>query len=883
MLTLRKLRRRVQALFSRGRLDDELDEELQVHLELEVARLRGEGLEPGEARRRALAEFGGVTRIREETKDARGLRPLEDLGRDLRLGLRSLLRRPAFTTVVLLTLGVGVGGSAAIFGAVDGILLTPLPYPQAERVLAVWQHDRKTGRDEVAPANFLDWRERSSAFERLTAMEPFGLDWQKPEGPVYLPTWLVYEGFFDVFGTPPLHGRTFRDDEHAQGRGDVVVLGYRLWQSRFAGANDVLGRVLALDGRPHTVVGVMPDGFAMPSDEAVWAPKVLAGWEKQSRTSNFYFVFGRLRAGVSVAEAESDLRGVAAGLSREFPRTNADVGVAVVPLPEQMVGRARKALLLLLGAVGLVLAVVTASVASMQLARAASREREFAVRSTLGAGPGRVARQLLAENLLLAGFGTGLGFALARLALDGIRALAPEDLPRVSELRADGDVLLFAACVSLLTVLSTGLFPVLIAARAQLQSGLVQGGRGATGGRVLARAQGALVVFQLCTSLVLLIGAGLLIRSFVSVLRQERGFRSDGVVAVTVQSWSYYPKPPDRAAFVRDVVDRLSALPGVKAAGMTSSLPLFETIGAEQAPLTIEGAPPPAPGENAPLVHYTIATGGLFETLSIPLRQGRAFDARDDAKAAPVALVNEAFVRWHFPGEDPLGKRIALGGSASRQQGPVMREVVGVVGDVRRFALHEEARPGVYVPHAQMPTGANAFVVWGQARPSDLLGLTRRALWQLNPTIPIYRETTMAELVGASVRERRFLLALLSGFAAMALGLAAAGLFGLMSYLTGQRTREFGVRMALGAARSQLLSLVLKRGIALAAAGIAIGLLGALALTRVLAGLLYNVTPLDAATFAGSAAVLLATAVAASFYPAWRAATTDPIGALREE
>jgi putative ABC transport system permease protein len=559
------------------------------------------------------------------------------------------------------------------------------------------------------------------------------------------------------------------------------------------------------------------------------------------------------------------------------------VGVAVVPLPEHVVGRVRRALLLLLGAVALVLLVVTASVASMQLARAASREREFAVRSTLGAGTGRLARQLLAENLLLAGLGTAVGFALARLALDAIRALAPTDLPRAHELRADADVLLFALLVSLLTVFATGIAPLVLAGRARLQAGLAQGGRTATGGRLLARAQGALVVFQLCTSLVLLIGAGLLIRSFVSVLAQERGFRSEGVVSVTVHSWSYYTKAPDRAAFVRDVVERLRALPGVKSAGMTSSLPLQEMIGAEQAPVTIEGAPPVAAGETAPLVHFAIATPGLFETLGIPVRRGRPFDERDDAAAAPVVLVNEAFVRRHFPDENPLGRRIALGGSASGQQAPVLREIVGVVGDVRRFALHQEARPGVCVPHAQMPSGAHAFVVWGEGRPAELLSQTRKAIWQLNPAIPINRETTMAALVGASVRERRFLLALLSGFAAMALGLAAAGLFGLMSYLTAQRTREFGVRMALGAARSQLVSLVLRRGLLLAATGMAIGLLGALAVTRVLSGMLYNVTPFDAKTFLASAALLLATAVAASFYPAWRAATIDPIRALREE
>jgi putative ABC transport system permease protein len=631
------------------------------------------------------------------------------------------------------------------------------------------------------------------------------------------------------------------------------------------------------------VIGVMPAGFAMPSDEVVWAPKVLAGWERQARTSNFYTVFGRLRAGVSAAEAESDLRTVAARLSQEHPRTNADSGVSVVALPEQILGRARRALLLLLGAVGLVLAVVMASVASMQLARVTTREQEFAIRCTLGAGPGRVVRQLLVENLLLVCAGTAVGFALAKLTLDGVRALAPAELPRMNELGTDSRVLVFAACASLLTVLATGLAPVWIALRSPLQHGLVQAGRSSTGGRALGRAQGALVVFQLCTSLVLLIGAGLLLRSFVSVLGQDRGFRSDGVVAATVQTWSYYPQPADRAGFVREVTERLAALPGIRAAGMTSSLPLMESSGAEQAPLTIEGAPPPAAGEDAPLVHFTVVSPGLFRTLDIPLRQGRLLDGRDDAGRAPVALVNETFVRRFLADEEPLGKRMALGGSAARgQQRPVLREIVGIVGDVRRVALHEEARPGVYVPHAQMPTGANAIVVWGQGRPSELLAMTRRAIWESNPSLPIYRETTMAELIGTSVRERRFLLALLGGFAAMALGLAAAGLFGLMSYLTAQRTREFGVRMALGAARRQLLGLVLRRGLTLAALGIGLGLAGALALTRLLAGLLFDVTPLDAATFSAGITVLLVTAAGASLYPAWRAATTDPLAALRE-
>ena len=773
---LRRLVRRLSALVTRSRFESELDEEIRLHLDELTARLRAEGLPEAEARRRAVLEFGAVESFREEAREARGLQPLDDLARDLRLGACALRRRPGFTAAVVLTLGVGVGGCAAIFGAIDGMLLTPLPYADAERIVAVWQHDRTAPvpRQDVAPANFLDWRERSRAFERLTAMEPFGLDWLGPEGPVYLPAWLVYEGFFDVLRTPPLLGRTPGADEHVAGRADVVVLGYGLWKSRFAGQADVVGRVLTLDGRAHIVVGVMPEGFAMPSDDVVWAPKLLTGSEKQQRSGGFYSVFGRLRPGVTLAEAEADLGAVAAQLAREHPRSNADVGVSLVPLAEQIVGGARKALLLLLGAVLLVLAVVTSSAASMQLARAASRAREFALRSALGAGPGRVARELLAEGLILAALGAALGCALAHLILDGVRALAPTDLPRLSELRADPGVFAFAACLSLLAVLATGIAPSLLAARAKLQPGLAQGGRGATRGGWLARAQAGLVLLQLCTTLVLLIGAGLLLRSFASLLAEPGGFRSDGVVALTVQSWGYFTKPAERAAFVAAVLERVRSEPGVQAAGMTSSVPLMDSIGAEQAPLELEGAPALGADESPPLVSYAVVSPGFLETLAIPLRAGRRFEARDQADAPQVALVNEAFVRQHSPGRDPIGRRLALSRSAARNQGPSGREIVGVVGDVRRDGLHEAARPCVYLPHPQSPSGANAFVARGDRTPAELLQAIRRAVWQLSPAMPVYRETTLAEVVGASVRERRFLMALLTGFAGMALALAAA-------------------------------------------------------------------------------------------------------------
>ncbi len=395
---------RLANVFRHNRLRHEVEEELAFHIQEGVDELRDAGHNTADAERQAHRQFGNLPLKVEETIDMNLWRWLEELWRDLRIGLRGLLRRPGFLMVVLLTLAVGVGGASAIAGAIHGILLKPLPYPQPDRLVAVWQHDLDAGEDrqEVSPANFLDWRERVTTFEHLVAMEPYGLNWQSPEGPIYLSTQLVSEGFFDAFGAQPLLGRTFILDEHDRGRGDVVVLGYMLWRTRFGGAPDVVGRVLTLDDRPHTVVGIMSEGFAVPSDDVVWAPKVLQGWEEEARTSNFYLVFGRLRPDASISEAAAELDTVATQLAREYPRTNASTRIALVPLVDQMVGRIRGALWLLFGAVGLVLAVVTAAIASLQLARAVTRRREFAVRSALGAGVGRVTRQLVAENAIVA-------------------------------------------------------------------------------------------------------------------------------------------------------------------------------------------------------------------------------------------------------------------------------------------------------------------------------------------------------------------------------------------------------------------------------------------------------------------------------------------------
>jgi predicted permease len=875
MLSPRRVFRRLRALFSREQLDRELDDEIRFHLEMdaEAAARRGQ-VAP------ARASLGNVPLVKDVVRDTRGVRPLEDFLTDVRVALRGLIRRPTFTLASLATFALGAGGVAAVFGAINGILLTPLPYPAPDRMVVAWEWSNSHARQqEASPGNFLDWRERATAFEYLVASEPYGLDWKSPDGPVYLNTWLVTENFFDAFGVMPLLGRTFRPDEHQQGRGRVLVLGWAKWQRQFGGDTGVVGRIITLDGAPWEIIGVMPRAFdALDGNDLVWIPKVLAGWEPTARTSPFWTVFGRIRPGVTLEQAGADLSRVAAQLGVEHPRTNGSIGAVLVPVTEQVVGGARRALWLLLGAVGVLLLVAAANVTGLQLARALDRGREFAVRTAIGASGNRMMRQLVTESLVLAGLGSLVGFALAFGGLGVVRRLAPPEVPRPEQLQADLPVLLVAVAVGLLTALLSGITPALSAARSNPARGLTEGGRAFTAGPLARRFRAALVGGQFAFALVLLVGAGLLFRSFVAILTQDRGFQSDRVLIAITQAWDYFPTPEARAEYVRQASERLGQVPGVEAVGMTSSIPLNENIGAETGLVLIQGQA--TPSADLPEVHAVIATGGYFEALRIPLRGGRAFTDDDRATTAQVAMVNDAFVRRFFSGEDPIGRRITMGISRAPK---VDREIVGVVADVRRHALHEEARPAVYVPHAQAPTGATGFMIRTSGDPDLVTDAVKGVFAGLNASMPVSKVTTMDRLVGESMRERRFLLTLLAGFALAGLGLAATGIFGVMSYITGERTREIGVRMAFGADRASVLGMVLGDGTRIAGAGILAGLAGALLTTRVLTGMLYGVRALDPLTFLGGALLLLAVGLAATWIPARRAAGLDPVDALRAE
>ena len=703
------------------------------------------------------------------------------------------------------------------------------------------------------------------------------MDYIGPDGPEHLGTWLVSEGFLETFGLRPLLGRGFLPEEFVPGRNNVAVIGENVWRSRFNADPSIIGRQLVLDSIPRTIIGVMPRSFRFPPDREVWQPLVFDEDDKRLRRSTFMTVVGRLAPGVTLQRAQSDLDGVSAQLTREYPRTNTGVTARLIRLPEQTVGHVRSALLVLMGAVALVLLIACGNVAGLLLARAVQREREVAVRVALGASQGRILRQLAAESLVLAMAGGVAGLVVAFGGLVAIRALGPETLPRLDEIAIGPSVLAFALATTLGAAVIFGIAPAVHATPTDVREKLAAANTRSGTGRPRRRLQNGFVVVQFALALVLLVGAGLLVRSFVSLLRVERGFDPRNVLAVTVQAWSYYRTPDRRASFVRDATERLATLPGVQAAGMTSSLPFAEAIGQNEAAFRVEGRPPASP-EQAESVRASAVTSGYFAALRIPLKQGRHFLATDATNAAPVAIVSEAVVRRHWPNENPLGKRIKL----TLAGGP-LRTVVGVVADVRHGGLHEAPRPTVYVPHSQSPTGANAFVIRTTGDPIAALAQVRAAFRSVNPVMPLASTTTLEVLLDDSLRERRFHLALLGVFATVALLLAALGVYGVMSHATSERTHEIGVRMALGARAADVLRMVMRQGAVLAIAGAVGGLLGAAAVTRLLRGMLYGVTPLDPLAYLGAGALLLVAAGFACYLPARRAARLDPVTALRVE
>jgi putative ABC transport system permease protein len=804
---------------------------------------------------------------------------MQGLLQDLRFGLRVLARSPATSLVAVLALALGIGANTAIFSLVEAVLLKPLPYGDADRLVQVWEDASFIGfgHNTPAPANFYSWKEQNQVFSDMAASRNRAVTLSGDGDPEAVEGRAVTGNLFAVLGARPLLGRAFGDADDRPDAPPVAILSYRLWQRRYGGDPGVVGRSIAVDGRAHTVVGVMPRAFAYTlRDHDIWVPIAFTPEQAAARQSHYLQVVARLRPGVTLARARADMAQIAARLARAYPESNERVGATVIPLRDEIVGDLRPALLVLLAAVGCVLLIACANIANILLSRAVARRREIAVRLALGARRGRVVRQLLTESVLLAVAGGALGLALAAWSFDFLGRLVPRGSGGAA-LALDGRVLVFTAAVAVVTGVVFGLAPALSVSRQDLAAQLKSGGR-AGADLSTGRLRGALVVAEVALAFTLLTAAGLILQAFVRVRGLDPGFRPEHVLtARTLLPSPRYDDPARRLAFYDGVLERVRLLPGVVSAGYTTWLPLTNRGGTSG--FTIEGRPPPAPGEVTD-ANFREVTPDYLGTMGIALRAGRLIDARDVAGAPPVVVVNEAFTRQFFPGDEALGRRIRRG------DGAPWTTIVGVVADVRQMGLERGARSEMYVPVAQLaddiyPPRDLAVRVAGD--PMALAEPLRKAVWQVDPQQPVAHVRPMTALLDEEVASRGVQASLLGAFALLALVLAALGLYGVLSYAVAQRRREIGIRMALGAPARAVVRMVVGHGLRLVAIGLALGVALALAATRALAALLYGVSATDPATYAGVAAALAVVAAAASWLPARQAARLDPSITLQAE
>lgn len=796
--------------------------------------------------------------------------------RDITHAMRLLRRTPGFTAVALLTLALGIGASTAVFTVVNALVLRPLPYPGADRLVMLWQDLRAQGGpvDEWAsPGNFVDWNTALPAVERLAAIGGWRPTLTGDGGPDALAGEQVSHEYFSVLGRSPALGRDFTSTDDLPGARRVVLIGHGLWQRRFGADPSAIGRVITLGGEPHEVVGVLPEGLrpVVVADAQVWRPLRL-NRAAPSRGAIVLRTIGRLADGVSVTQAQHAATALAVRLERELPEFNGKTGFLVQPLAERVIGGIRPALLALAGAVAVVLLIACANLAHLLMARASGRGRELATRLALGAGRGRVVRQLVTESLVLAVAGGALGLLVATWGVDGLVALAPADAPRLDEVRVDRAVFAMAVVLSLMTGVLVGLAPALQSSMTTMATAMHDGGRGSTGhgGRLLRR---GLVTAEIALALVLLTGGVLLVETFTRLRSASLGFRTDSVIAgEVVPARTAYDTPEKLRALYDQLLERAASIPGVQQAALTSVLPLDG--GDSDTSFRIPGRPAPASSGDTPVTWYRQVSASYFATMDIPIVRGRGFAANDATRSV---IVNEAFVRRYFPTEEPLGRPLLFGDA---NQPPFT--IVGVVADIRGRGAREAARVETYLPYWQLPEAGINIVLAG-ATPAALAGPLRAAVAAVDPNLPIIGVRTMDERLGLTIGQERFLATLAAGFAALAVTLAGIGIYGVMAYTVAQRTSEIGLRMALGAGSWQVFGLIVSDGLRLALLGTAAGLVGAALAGRALAAQLFGVSPTDTLRLAGAAAVIVGLAALASAVPAWRAMRVDPVEALRTD
>jgi putative ABC transport system permease protein len=799
---------------------------------------------------------------------------------DLRYGLRVLRKSPIVTATAIIALALGIGANTAIFSVVNAIIIRPLPYPNAEELVMLGY-----SRAEASPANYLDWRNRSKSFQGMAALSFWNANLSGDGEPERLQSFLVSPDLFPLLGAKPVLGRTFTPQEQEPGNEKVVMLSHGLWQRRFGSDPGVIKRDVNINGQNYTVVGVMPPGFQFYRPSELWAPLAFTPQEAARRAPGNLIVVGRLKTDVPLQQAQAEMTTISRALAQEHPQTNTGITVNMITLHESVTGGARQALLVLLAAVAFVLLISCANVASLLLARASTRRKEMAIRVALGAGRYRIVRQLLTESVMLSVLGGALGLLLAlwliRILVATLPSTSANFVPRSSEIGIDGPVLLFTLLISVVTGLVFGLAPALQTSKPDVNDTLKQSGRSGGGAAMGRRLRGLLVVLEVAMSLVLLIGAGLMIKSFMRLLDVNPGFNPKNVLTMqTSLLESRYSADPQVSAFYKQALEKLKALPGVEAVGATSHLPLGGSN--RMRVFEILGAPPPPPGQGGMGAGYRITTPDYYRALGIPLMKGRVFTEQDDERSPGVALVNDAMARRYFNGEDPVGKQIRRASPPGQPALPWL-EVVGVVGDIRHSSVDAAPGPEVYVPLLQNPSRDMTLVMRTGADPNDLIASAREQILSIDKDQPVFNAKAMEQLVDESVSLSRFSMYLIGLFAALALILAAVGIYSVMSYTVSQRTHEIGIRMALGAQPSDVLKMVLKQGMVLTLVGVLGGLFLAFAVMRFISSQLYGVGANDLTIFGLTALLLAVVAVLSSFFPARKATKVDPLIALRYE
>ena len=866
-------------LFHKDRLDQEFTEEIQAYLDMLTEEKIRQGLSPQEARRNALVELGGVAQVEERVREIRMGRFIETVWRDVRMGVRALVHTPGFTLVALLALALGIGTNTAIFSVVNGVLLRPLPFPDAERLvyLESIKPDRAIRDGHISMPDFVDWQSQADAFESISLIYTARIIVTGNDAePEFVPFSVVPVNFFQTTGVNPIMGRTFVKEDRAKGAQPVAIISYGLWQRRFGANPNVLGSPITLGGTRCIIIGVMPAGFDYyPSKIQVWTPLYVS--PNGRRDNRMFRAIGRLKPWATIAGAQSQLDTINARLQQQYVETNAGWSVRLINLQAWTTRDVRTSLMLLLVAVGFVLLIACANIANLLLARATGRRKEIAVRTALGAGRWRIVRQLLTESSLLAITGGVVGLALSILLTKLLIAISPADLARLDQVRLDARVLGFTVGVVGLVGLLFGLAPALQASKSDLNDVLKEGGRGSREGHGRNRLRAILVVSEIALSLLLLIGAGLLIKSFLVLRDVDAGFDPHNVLTMYIGLPGTRYKAEQQASFFRELTKRAGALPGVESAGAATSLPLGG-VGSTYGRSFIPEGRPLVPEESFQTENFVLA-GDYFQTMRIPLKAGRTFTDHDTAETTPVVIINETAARRVFPGQDPLGKRILVW-----RDEKFAREIVGVVGDVKAVTLDEEVPCQIYVPHAQDPGwGTLGLAVRTKGEPEALTSQVRDVIFSLDKDQPTYNIRTMDQAFSESVAKTRLIVLLFGVFSVFALLLATIGIYGVIAYSVAQRTHEIGIRLALGAQRREVLRMIITQGMILTLIGALLGLAGAFAVTRVMRSMLYGVSTTDPLIFISVSLLLTVVALLACYLPARRATKVDPMIALRYE